>query len=244
MILVTRKEAKLREPRQRVTGQLNDESTLHWNGPTVTLGGRPTWDHGYCASLVRGVQNFHMDSRGWSDIAYNFIECPHGYTFEGRGLNVVNGANGTAAGNRTSHAILCLAGAGNPFSEIEKAAIKGCVRYISSNTNAPPRCKGHRDHKATECPGAARYLWLKQGMPSFSEPVSTNKKDVSMEAALALIKIHYRNARGADYDVEKRDPSGWQHWLSLLLDAYDKGTPLKSVTDTLGAQLYAELQKK
>ncbi len=170
MRLVTRAQWGARTPLRRVHGELSDESTCHWNGPKVTVGGKDTWDHSRCAQLVRGIQNFHMDTRGWSDIAYNFLECPHGYTFEGRGLNIVNGANGTNDGNRSSHAICCLAGEGNPFPITEKSGFKTCVAHIAEHTNAPNRCKGHRDHKSTECPGDERYGWVHAGMPVTSTP--------------------------------------------------------------------------
>jgi hypothetical protein len=163
--LVTRAEWGARRPKNRLTAQLTGASTGHWNGPTVVVGGRPDFGHEHCASLVRGIQNFHMDSRGWSDIAYNFVICPHGYTFEGRGLNVINGANGTNAANRSSHAIMWMAGGGNAFSDSEKLEFRQCVKYVDENTLAPDAAVGHRDHKSTECPGNERYGWIHDGMP-------------------------------------------------------------------------------
>ncbi|MFN7141170.1 MAG: N-acetylmuramoyl-L-alanine amidase, partial [Limisphaerales bacterium] len=35
-------------------------------------------------TIVRGVQNLHMDSNGWCDIAYHFLVDKHGNIFEGR----------------------------------------------------------------------------------------------------------------------------------------------------------------
>lgn len=162
--LVKRAEWQARKPKSRSTVALTEPSTGHWNGPKVTVRGQPTWEHSVCPSLVRGIQNFHMDGRGWSDIAYNFLICPHGYVFEGRGLDVVNAANGTNIGNRTSHAIMWLAGKENPFIDSEKSGFRECVRYVADSTKAPDECVGHRDHKATECPGDERYNWIRQGM--------------------------------------------------------------------------------
>lgn len=165
MDLVTRGQWGARRPRNVVTGNLTGPSTGHWNGPEI-----PVMDHSKCASLVRGVQNFHMDSRGWSDIAYNFVVCPHGYTYEGRGLNVVNGANGTNTANRSSHAIMWLAGKGNPFNDAEKLEFRQCVKYVDDHSMAPDSAVGHRDHKSTECPGNERYNWIHQGMPVSGSP--------------------------------------------------------------------------
>lgn len=164
MKFVTRAQTGLRAPKRVSRGTLSKPSTGHWNGPTVTVGGSPIFDHKYCAGLWRGIQAFHMDSRGWNDIAYNFGICQHGYIYEGRGLNVWNGANGTNEGNQTSHAIMMMAGAGNPFNVVEKAAFRDCVKYVDERTAAPYAAIGHRDHKSTECPGGARYDWIRGGM--------------------------------------------------------------------------------
>lgn len=171
MNIVSRSAWGARAPKYINRGHLKEKSTGHWNGPTVTVGGKLEWNHDHCAGLVRGIQNFHMDSRGWADIAYNFVICPHEVIFEGRGLNVQNGANGTNSGNKTSHAIMWLSGEDNPFSEFQKAAFRQCVKYIGDNTQAPDACVGHRDHKATACPGDARYRWIKAGMPVGYAPI-------------------------------------------------------------------------
>lgn len=165
MKFVTRAEWGARAPRHRSTASLRAVSTGHWNGGAVTIGGETTFDHRYCASLVRGTQNFHMDEQGWSDIAYNFVVCQHGYVFEGRGLNVINGANGTNTANASSHAVMALSGQGNPFTDEEKLGYVDCIKYIDANTAAPYGSIGHRDHKATECPGGDRYGWIHSGMP-------------------------------------------------------------------------------
>lgn len=245
MKLVSRKEWGARSARYVSKGDLNSASTGHWNGPKITVGGSEVWDHTKCAGLVRGIQNFHMDGRGWSDIAYNFVECPHGYTFEGRGINVINGANGTNAGNRSSHAVMCLAGEGNPFTDNEKVGFKDCVKYISDLSDAPNQAIGHRDHKSTECPGDSRYRWIHDGMPiSGSSVINQRKKESGMEAALELIRTHYRNARGVNYNVATSDPKGYQHWTERLLDAYDKGQPLKPIADQCGGLLFLEMQRR
>jgi peptidoglycan hydrolase-like protein with peptidoglycan-binding domain len=115
--------------------------------------------------MVRGVQNFHMDGRGWSDIAYNFVICPHGVVFEGRGLNVINAANGTNTGNRVSHGIMWLAGEDNAFPESEKSGFRDCVRYVADHTDAPDGAIGHRVWHSTQCPGDERFAWINAGMP-------------------------------------------------------------------------------
>ena len=168
---VSRADWGARRPKYRYTADMSRTSTGHWNGPQVTVGGKTTWDHAHCAGLVRGIQNFHMDGQGWSDIAYNFVICPHNYIFEGRGINVINGANGTNEGNRTAHAVMWLSGENNPFTDGEKEAFRFCVTYVSDRSNAPDgRAIGHRDHKSTACPGDERYQWIHLGMPLPAPP--------------------------------------------------------------------------
>ena len=38
-----------------------------------------------CKAMVQAYQNFHMISRGWSDIAYSFLIGEDGRAYEGRG---------------------------------------------------------------------------------------------------------------------------------------------------------------
>jgi N-acetylmuramoyl-L-alanine amidase len=41
-----------------------------------------------CSAVVRDIQHFHMDTRNFSDIAYNFLVGGDGETYEGRGWDV------------------------------------------------------------------------------------------------------------------------------------------------------------
>lgn len=56
-------------------------------------------DHANCASRVRGIQRFHMETRKWCDIAYSYVFCKHGFVFEGRGPRLRTAAQGTNFGN-------------------------------------------------------------------------------------------------------------------------------------------------
>lgn len=112
------------------------------------------------------------------------------------------------------------------------------------------RYSGNKDamHFEIICTPAQLATGVLRPAPKPPVPVvKKDKKEKSMEAALQLIKMHYDNARSGGkrtYDVETDDPSGYQHWVTQLLDAYDKGTPLKAVTDQLGVALYLEIQNK
>ena len=45
-------------------------------------------------ATVRGIQNYHMDERGYWDVAYHFLIGADGSVYEGRGWNVEGGATG------------------------------------------------------------------------------------------------------------------------------------------------------
>jgi len=65
---------------------------IHHNGPNANCLGKP---HSKCVSFWNGVRDYHMNTKGWSDIAYSFGMCPHGTRFTGRGWFKNQFANGT-----------------------------------------------------------------------------------------------------------------------------------------------------
>lgn len=125
--------------------------TTHWEGPDM-WGAIWALAHGTCAEKVRGVQRYHM-SHGYVDIAYNFVVCPHGYVYEGRGLNVRSGANGTAFSNGHSYATCQLRGVGDPFPTAMQDATEWCYTLIRLYGGAGAERKCHRDWVSTQCPG-------------------------------------------------------------------------------------------
>ena len=101
-----------------------------------------------------------MDGRGWSDIAYNAIVCPHGRVFEGRGVGNMFAANGFESVNDDWYAVCYLGGKGDPFTAEAKQGVIDAVLWLREKGDAGPKVNGHRDHKATACPGDVIYRWL------------------------------------------------------------------------------------
>lgn len=130
---------------------------IHWEGPH--MGTQP---HDKCDDTVRGIQSYHMDKQGWSDIAYNIVVCTHGYQYEGRGKGKGSAANGTSQANYDWYAICALVGEGDAQPPELIQGLKDAAATARS-WGAGNGSTGHRDHIATACPGDALYGQVKAG---------------------------------------------------------------------------------
>lgn len=140
-----------------------DGTAFHWEGPRMGEFG-----HDRCAAKVRGIQAFHMDSRGWADLAYNAVVCYHGYVYEGRGRGRRCAANGTNDGNANFYAVCGLFGDGDPFTEEMRVAYMDARHWLMGG--ALGLIRPHRSFKATACPGNGVVDWINRGCPTSSTP--------------------------------------------------------------------------
>ena len=114
---------------------------------------------------IRGIQAYHMDSRGWCDIGYHFLITRDGTIYEGRPLDL-RGAHvgGHNTGNVGVSLVGCFHTSGcmdwTPFEPPEAmidaaAAIVGRITALYDIPIDAERVKGHRDHAGatTTCPG-------------------------------------------------------------------------------------------
>jgi hypothetical protein len=156
---VTRKGWRAAKPRRvdKLARNAVDTIVLHYTAADADERAL----HRNCAKRVRGVQRFHQQSRGWNDIAYNFLVCKHGYWFRGRGNGVRSAATGKA--NRHTMAICFLGNDTANRDDVTNAGRDGIRRAIRSIRRYHPRARkirGHRDFTATACPGDQLYAWL------------------------------------------------------------------------------------
>lgn len=126
-------------------------STVHYSEVAAAA------DHRSCPSQVRAIQGYHMDSQGWSDIAYSDLVCQHGAIYEGRGPLKRTAANGTDAGNDAAHAVCALLASGQTPTTAMLDAIVDSAVFLNSQSGAGDRVNGHRDWKSTGCPGDPLY---------------------------------------------------------------------------------------
>lgn len=132
-----------------------------------------SFSHDKCAGKVRTIQNFHMDTRGWADIAYNFLVCPHGYVFEGRGWGKRSAANGTNACNEAYHAVCYLGGDGDPFTTEAKGGFKAVRDAWQTRYGRSAQVIPHSNCVSTACPGNDIRQWISSGLGGGSAPAPT-----------------------------------------------------------------------
>jgi hypothetical protein len=112
--------------------------------------------HRNCAARVKGMQRFHIEDRGWLDVAYSHVFCGHGYVFVGRGFGVRSAANGTTKANDRYFAVCFLgddsAGRNDVTPEARRALEHLLLEYRRRYPQAT-EVRPHSDFVATACPG-------------------------------------------------------------------------------------------
>lgn len=114
---------------------------------------------------VRGIQRYHMDSRGWCDVGYHFLVGSDGRIYEGRplhllGAHVLNNNSGNIGISFVGcfHTSGCSGmGSTTPPETMVDAAgrLVGNLSRLYGIAIDTTRVKGHRDHsgQSTSCPG-------------------------------------------------------------------------------------------
>jgi hypothetical protein len=106
---------------------------------------------------VDGIQDYHMDTKGWNDIAYSYLLDPDGNIFEGRGFGV-RGAH-TANHNRTGHGI-CVIG-NYDLQAVDSDLVPKLAAFVKHGHEQgwwpAGFTGGHRDVGDTSCPGRNLY---------------------------------------------------------------------------------------
>ncbi|MET9445328.1 peptidoglycan recognition family protein [Streptomyces sp. NPDC006610] len=180
MKLVTR--AQLGWPASAAPAQSTTKGVkVHYEGAPVST--KLLTDHNACIAEWKNIRASHLANKteNYSDVAYNYAACPHGYLLEGRGIGKRTGANGNAALNQAHYAIVGLVGSEGLTQPTDAMlhAIRDGIELLRKN-GAGTEIKGHRDGYATACPGGPLYAWVQKGAPR--PTASTQEDDVALSA--------------------------------------------------------------
>lgn len=108
---------------------------------------------------MRQIQNFHMDTRDWSDFAYNYAIFPSGRIYAGRTMRRVPAAQ--EGHNTNTVAICCVLGIGDThIPGAMKANLRQFVRWAEKYTHNELKVRGHKDVGQTSCPGPVLYAYV------------------------------------------------------------------------------------
>ncbi|MFE9950199.1 peptidoglycan-binding protein [Streptomyces sp. NPDC005531] len=139
---------------------------VHYEGTEVST--KLLTDHAECIAEWKAIRKSHLANirENYSDIAYNYGACPHGYLLEGRGIGKRTGANGNQPLNVAHYAIVGLVGSEGLTEPTDEmlSAIRDGIELLRQH-GAGNEIKGHRDGYATSRPGGPLYAWVEAGAP-------------------------------------------------------------------------------
>lgn len=146
-------------------------TAVHWPGTTSSTPiAKDRVD-----DALRGWQNYHMDDRGWSDIAYQVAVDQWGRAWTLRGIRTQSGANGSTEVNEDYGAVLLVL----VQDEEPTEAMKATVRAVMADYRAIfPNWRDVVGHfqirpEGTDCPGPAAKRALAAG--EFNPTIEENE---------------------------------------------------------------------
>jgi hypothetical protein len=175
--------------------------------------------HAY--SISRGIQNFHMDGRGWIDSGQQLTNSRGGHITEGRhrSVEILDGGTRHVQGaNVADHnsEVIGIENEGlytsvNVTTQLWNSLVQ-LVAYIAQRYGiSPSLIRGHRDFNATECPGTVLYGRLPELRNAVAAALGT--APVAPERSWPLLKPgesgekvlaaqHLLRARGVDVKAD------------------------------------------
>jgi len=218
---------------------------------------------GECAAAVRAIQDYHMNTRGWIDIGYNYVICQTGDIFQGRedGNDRRDVVGAHDAYNAGSVGVSGLGYFHSPHNQQPTAALlDGFVSllawiadrrdidpegssYYASYGALTPNVYGHRDVRATACPGDHLYAErsvirsrMAETIGEAEEPpalsISSNypnpfRRTTRFEVALPQpqpVTLHVYNVRGRHVAMRRFGEKGaGTHTLTLHAAGWSSG---------------------
>jgi N-acetylmuramoyl-L-alanine amidase len=156
----TRADWNARPPKWRESIPKSKGVFIHYNGPAVS-NSVAQGDYQSVRTFLQGIQNYHMNTQGWPDIAYSWCVDAVGRIWELRGWGIA-GAH-TLNHNWDSHAIFLPLG-GNQAPTPEQIASCKIVIAEHNKRYGTGFVKGHQDApNSTSCPGPVVLPMVRRG---------------------------------------------------------------------------------
>lgn len=115
-------------------------------------------------SHLRGHQAFHVDTRGWPDLAYHFVIDAAGNVYQGRDP-AVRGDTATDY-DPTGHLLVCCEGDFDrqPLPDPQRTSLETMLAWaVAEYAVTVDTIAGHGDQAATSCPGDALRTLIHDG---------------------------------------------------------------------------------
>jgi N-acetylmuramoyl-L-alanine amidase len=187
------------------------------------------------ASIVRGIELYHVKGNGWNDIGYNFLVDKYGQVFEGRyggvtkpvvgahamgfntgsaGIAVIGDYGSTSITPAARAALLSLIAWRldlahvDPLSKVVRVSA-GNPRYPAGRAVTLNAISGHRDVYPTSCPGARLYAQLPSIRAAVAKTGLPKLYSPTVTGALGgRVRFMARLSASATWTVTVRDDSG------------------------------------
>jgi hypothetical protein len=190
---------------------------IHHNGPPALCVGQP---HDRCERFWRAVRDYHVNTKGWSDIAYSFGVCPHGQAFVGRGWFKNQFANGSddvgVDDGRDSEWFTVLAfvgggsyagtSTGSPEERVTPEMERGIVSLVALGRGkgyCGDRVLPHNVFKRKVCPGPTLIALAAHLDNGATSPPITDEGDDEM-----VVLSHFRTKAGSNENIHTYRVSG------------------------------------
>lgn len=155
---------------------------VHYDSSNLDLADKP---HSACIAYWHATRSFHTGpSRGWVDIGYSFMACPHDYILEGRGIDRQQAAQ--PGGNATHYSVTLATGPAEEIPAAQINAVRRLRKWLMEDHDNRATVLGHRDFVSTSCPGAKAYALVQNG--TFAQAPGAVINMMGMEHMLELKK--------------------------------------------------------
>jgi peptidoglycan hydrolase-like protein with peptidoglycan-binding domain len=217
---------------------------IHWGGEAQRLTNES--NHSACRARLRAWQQFHMETRGWVDLAYNWVICNHGAVMVGRGWGVRSAANGTDDANDRYLAACWMGGDGDSNASTTALAAFAWLVDEVRRRGAGRDVEPHRKFFNTTCCGV--FLTRQAADWDVRVPHQTGAND-TMPPRFPLPAGYYFGPRSgpmesvSGYYGHRSDLAVWQSKVGLKGDGL-YGPLTAAATRALQTRKYLKVDGK